>query len=204
MRSAMLTMILATVPVAALAQGAEFPEGWQARLDRPTADISEVNFRTMGDGFHITLGPSTILFDPAQRAEGSYRAGATFTQTRASNHPEGYGLIIGGRDLDGPGQDYLYFLVRQDGRFSIRHRAGSEVHAITEWTEHPAVARTTSEGGATNELAIEAGPQRARFLVNGQEVANFSDVAYLNTEGIVGLRVNHNLDLHIEGFSIDR
>jgi hypothetical protein len=203
MRSALLVMLVLLIPGGIVAQEAEFPEGWQARLDRANADIADVRFAPMGTGYHVTLGPSTILFNPEHRASGSYRASATFTQTRATQHPEGFGLIIGGRDLDGPAQDYLYFLIRQDGQFTIRHRAGDEVHTIQEWTEHASIARVEGEGRATNTLAVEAAPQRARFLINGAEVAEFANVPHLNTEGIAGLRVNHNLDLHIEGFGVE-
>lgn len=203
MRSALLVMLLVVVPAGIAAQEAEFPEGWQARLDRPNADVADVRFAPMGTGYHVTLGPSTILYNPEHRATGAYRVSATFTQTRATQHPEGYGLIIGGRDLEGAAQDYLYFLIRQDGQFTIRHRGGDEVHTIQGWTEHPSVVAVEGEGGATNTLSIEAGPQRARFLINGAEVADFTDVPHLNTEGIAGLRVNHNLDLHVAGFGIE-
>jgi hypothetical protein len=204
MRSALFAMALAALPAVLAAQASSFPDGWQARLDRPNASLADVRFETMGTGLHVTTGPHVVLYNPANRGEGSYLASATFTQTRATAHPEGYGLIIGGRDLDGPGQDYLYFLIRQDGRFMIRHRGGDEVHTVQEWTEHAAVTRVEGDGRATNTLAIEAGPQRARFLVNGTEVASFVDVPYLNTAGIAGIRVSHNLDLHIEGFGIQR
>jgi hypothetical protein len=186
-------------------QAGTLPAGWQARLDRENASMSNVKFMQMGAaGYHVTLGPSGIFYNPAHAADGSYIAKARFTQTAPSRHPEGYGLLIGGQNLDAPDQDYLYFLIRQDGRFLIKHRAGNETHTIQDWTEHPAIARVEGEGSATNLLAIEAGPQRARFLINGVQVAHLQDVAHLNTAGITGLRINHNLDVHVQDFGIER
>jgi len=180
------------------------PDGWEARLDRADASMDGVYVGRMGEGYHVRLGPSGIFYDPTQSASGEFTASATFTQNTPTPRPESYGIFLGGQDLQGPAQDYLYFLVRQDGRFMIRHRAGDEVHTIQDWTEHAAVRPTAEGAPGTNTLAVEAGPQRARFLINGTEVAAFRDIPYLNTDGVVGLRVNHNLDVHVEGPRITR
>ena len=177
------------------------PEGWQVRLDRPGA-TQPVRFMSMNGHLHVVLGPSGIFYDPSTTATGAYRAQGTFTQNRMSAHPEGYGLLLGGRDLEGDGQDYLYFLVRQDGKFMVKHRAGSETHTLLDWTEHEAVARPDANGRATNALAVDVSEAGARFLVNGTEVGNLARVPMLNTDGIVGLRLNHNVDVMIEDFGV--
>jgi hypothetical protein len=180
------------------------PEGWEARLDRADASMDAVYVGTMGEGYHFRLGPSGIFYDPSHTASGEFTVSATLTQNAPTPRPESYGIFLGGRDLQGAGQDYLYFLVRQDGRFMIRHRAGDEVHTIQDWTEHEAVRPTADGAPGTNTLTVVAGPQRARFLVNDVEVASYRDIPYLNTEGVVGFRVNHNLDVHVEGPRITR
>ena len=112
--------------------------------------------------------------------------------------------MIGGKDLEGDDQSYLYFLIRQDGKFLIKHRAGADTHTLQDWTEHTAIHPSAADGKATNLLAIEAGPERTRFLVNGTEVAAFEAAPDMNTEGIAGLRINHNLDVQVTDFEIDR
>ena len=52
----------------------------------------------------------------------------------------------------------------------------------------------------SNTLAIEVGKDKVRFLVNGTEVSSL-DAAKVDTAGTPGLRVNHNLNLHVEGFA---
>lgn len=194
---AALLLALAT-PVAA-----QNPDGWQIRPDRANAAVDQIRFATMGDGLHVTTGPSAILYNPTHAATGAYRAHATFTQMRASQHPEAYGLIVGGKNLDGASQDYLYFVVRQDGKFLIKHRAGAETHTLVDWTAHPAVKAGDAQGKATNALAVEARPEGVRFLANGTEVAKLPRAPMVNTDGIVGLRVNHNLDVHVADFGVD-
>lgn len=204
MRIPMLALAALTAAISLSAQEqSALPSGWQARADRANAQMQNVKFVPMGDGYHVTLGPSVILYNPTQRAEGAYRARATFTQTRSPQHPEAYGLLMGGQNLDAANQDYLYFLVRGDGKFLVKHRAGAETHTLFDWTEHAAVKRADAAGKATNALAIEATAEGARFLVNGAEVAKLPRGEQLNTNGVVGLRVNHNLDVHVSGFGVE-
>lgn len=187
--------------------------GWTGRLDpRPAAQgrkITDTKFITMGNGIHATAGPAAIYWNPANTARGNYTVQATFAQSKASAHPEAYGLLIAGNNLEAPNQSYLYFVVRQDGKFMINHRANdSTVHKIVDWTAHEAVKAMDAAGKATNALAIVVGPESLSFTVNGAEVKalprSVIDSGGLNsgTTGIAGIRVNHNLDVHIDGFAV--
>lgn len=214
MRALLTAVIMLTVAMPAAAQhaghggsghhhaGGVFPDGWQARLDRDSEQLTDVRFMTMGDAFHIITGPHVILWNPARTASAEFRASGTFRQTRAPERPEGFGLIVGGRDLDAPAQDYLYFLVRHDGRFMVRHRAGTEVHTLVDWTEHAAIERAGPATAASNTLAIEARAGDVRFLVNGTVVQTFERMPMLNTDGMVGLRIGHHVDVHVEDLSV--
>ena len=64
------------------------------------------------------------------------------------------------------------------------------------WTANDAVVKADSAGKATNELSILVSGGNVKFMVNGKEVytAKASDV---DAVGLVGLRVNHNLDVHV-------
>jgi hypothetical protein len=190
-------------PAGRHAAGGEFPEGWQGRVDRETQKIEDVRFMAMGSGFHVITGPHAILWNPAHSAQGAYTATATFAQTTAPERLEGYGLMVGGQQLDQPTQDYLYFLIRHDGSYMIRHRAGTEVHTLVNWTQHDAIRKATATDAASNVLAIDAGAQQVRFLINDQIVNTVDRVPMLNTNGIVGFRVGHHLDVHITNFAVN-
>jgi hypothetical protein len=207
-----LALALSAAPLAAQSNdpdlkvkgGGALPTGWEMRLDRANASATDVKFITMGDGYHATLGPAAIFYQPTRTARGEYRATATFTQTKAPQHPEAYGLFVGGKELgSAEKQSYLYFLVRQDGKFMIKQRNGAETRSLVEWTEHAAVKKADAEGKATNALAIQVEAAKLRFLVNGTEVAALDRTAVPATDGVVGLRVNHNLDVHIANFAVE-
>jgi hypothetical protein len=183
--------------------GGTLPAGWSARPD-DNGDLKSVKFVTMEPGYHITLGPATILYRKSDVANGPFHTLATFHQMKKLEHSEGYGLFIGGQALDGKGQKYTYFLVRDDGSYLIKRRDGDNTSEITKgWTAHPAVKKGDAEGKTPNLLEIDAkqNPSKIAFKVNGQTVYT-ADAKDTSAKGIVGLRVNHNLDLHIEGFAL--
>jgi len=183
--------------------GGTLPAGWSARPDAD-GDLKNVKFVVMEPGYHLTLGPATILYRDRDRVNGPFHTLAKFHQMKKLRHAEGYGLIFGGQALSGNGQKYTYFLVRDDGTYLIKRRDGDSTTEVTKgWTGHPAIARGDAQGKATNLLEIDAklDPSKVVFKVNGQTV-HTADAKTMDLKGIVGIRANHNLDLHVEGFDV--
>jgi hypothetical protein len=184
------------------AGGVQVP-GWTARLDRAGAQPSQVSFTRMGNGYHVTAGPSGIYYDAKQTASGNYTVSGTFTQTKAPAHPEAYGLIAGGQNLGGDAPSYMYFIVRGDGKYMVKHRANAtEVHTIVDWTANPAVKAAGADGKSTNALQIRVAADSVRFVANGTTVASVPRSEAGGMAGVAGLRVNHNLDVHVDRFSV--
>jgi hypothetical protein len=187
----------------AVAGGGALPAGWSGRPDEG-GDLQNVKFVTMEPGYHLTLGPATILYREKDRAKGPFHTLATFHQMKKLKHAEGYGLFFGGENLTAGDQRYVYFLVRDDGKYLIKRREGANTSEISKgWTANSAIKKADAEGRATNLLEIDAkqDPRKVSFKVNGTTV-HTADAKTVNTNGIVGLRVNHNLDVHIEGFDL--
>ena len=184
----------------AAAAGGRLPAGWQARLDKASARITDLAFSSTGTGFRATSGPAAIFYHPRYKGTGTYEIGGTFTQAKAPEHPEAYGLFFGGSDLNGPNQDYFYFLVRGDGQFAIKHRQGNEVHTLQDWTPSAAVKQADGSGRASNVVRVLVEAQNVRFMINEQEVKQFPRTQLAKTDGQAGIRVNHNLDVAIDGF----
>jgi hypothetical protein len=183
-----------------IAGGGTLPSGWKGRADGG-ASLGGVKMMPMGGGVHFMTGPAGIYYKPTDKTSGTYEARGTFTQMAPAAHPEAYGLIIGGADLEGAGQKYTYFLIRQDGKYLIKRRAGESTPTIADWTDNAAIKKADSSGKMSNTLAIDVGRDKVRFLVNGTEVTT-ADTAKVDTAGIAGLRINHNLNVHVEGFTV--
>jgi hypothetical protein len=188
-----------------VAGGGTVPAGWTVRAD-DKGDPKNVKVVTMGKGLHVTLGPAIILYRAEDNGAGPFHTLATFTQTKKVSHPEGYGLFFGGKDLTGAGQKYTYFLVRQDGSYLVKSRDGEKTTEVTKgWVNSKAVHQPDDKGAATNMLEVDAkrDPAKVSFKVNGETVHTV-DASSLDLKGIVGIRANHHLDLHVEGFAVHR
>lgn len=88
----------------------------------------------MEPGWHVTTGPAVILYDPSRTGTGEFRVEAETNLFDPGERREGYGIFVGGSDLAGDGQRYLYFLLRRDGRFLIKARSGEETRVVRSWT----------------------------------------------------------------------
>ena len=134
---------------------------------------------------------------------GRFVASASFTQMKAPTHPEAYGIFFMGKNLNAPDQSYAYMLVRGDGKVMVKHRAGKDVHTVMDWTDNAAVVKQDASGKATNTLSVDASrPDSVRLLVNGKQITAMADGYMGSAKGFVGLRVNHNLDVHVADFTV--
>ena len=191
---AVLALLLA-VPAAA-----QKPAGWMLRVDRSTNaadpdDVPNVTFTTAENGFQINTGPAAVAWHPDNTATGSYTLKGSFTLQAPSDHANYYGLVFAGRDLEGPTQNYLYFLVAQNGSFLVKHRAGDEAtHDVQGRTPHAAVVQPDASGKSVNALEVRVGADQIEFVVNGTVVHTVAKSRMTaNTDGIWGVRINHRI-----------
>jgi hypothetical protein len=205
LRRTFIAVSLAMLSVTLIAQA---PAGWSVRIDRSSSASDpdgnpNLKFVTMGKGFHVTGGPAGTYWNPANTATGNYTAKATFTLMKPSGHTNYYGLIIGGEDLGGPKQNYIYFLVGQNGTYLVKHRAGDAVHDVQPSTPHEAIRKPDEKGRSTNALEIRVAGNTISYVVNGTVVHTTPKSGMTTkTDGLVGLRVNHQLDVHVDGFEV--
>jgi hypothetical protein len=201
----LLASLVLLLPATLHGQTAELPEGWQIRADRPGQDLSQVSFVDMPPGWHVTTGPAVILWNPATRASGDFRVEMEVFLFDPEGRREAFGVFVGGADLAGDGQRYTYFLVRDGGEFILKQREGGEAPTLVPWTAHEAIRgfaqRAEGDSSVRNVLAVEADGDEVRFSVNGREVASLPREG-LALDGVVGLRVNHRLNLHVSRLEV--
>jgi hypothetical protein len=177
---------------------------WQVRADEASANTDAITFDASGDGIHVQMKTlHAIFWRPQDTENGQYEIAAQFTQNGPTSHPEAYGLIFGGQDLKGPNVDYVYFLIRQDGKYLVKRRQGAETHTLVGWTADPAIQPTDGKTNGENTLAVAVGASQVRFLVNGKDLTSLPR-ADVPTSGIVGLRANHHLDLDVRDFGVTK
>jgi hypothetical protein len=183
------------------------PDGWMMRFDRSQAGMDQMDFQTMAPGWHAITGRAgaAVLWQPGMEADGAFTFSSTIHLFDPASHAEAFGLFIGGDELAGAGQRYLYFLVRQTGEYLIKRRMGSERSNVVGWTAHDAISEMApgAEESTPYALEIEVGGDNVMFKVNGATVHTLP-ASDLVTDGQVGIRINHMLNVHVEALELHR
>jgi len=179
------------------------PAGWQARAD-DKGDLSKVSFAPMSRGWHVNTGPvHAIFYRPENTATGNYTATLdAFFFGPPGQYPEGYGVFVGGKDLAGPAQAYVYFVAANNGKFLIKKRTGPTTTVVVDWTASSAI-KTVPAGdkNVENVFKIQARRDSVLFSINDVVVAT-RPRSELNVDGITGFRINHSLNIHVAGLTV--
>jgi hypothetical protein len=192
------------------AVAAQAPDNWRVRVDRSQNasdpdDVPDLKVVTMGKGFRATGGPAGTFWNPMNRVSGNYTVRTTFNLMQPSGHVNYYGLVFGGADLEGAMQKYVYFMVAQNGTYIIRSRVGEQVQDVRERTQHAAVRQPAADGRSTNTLEVRVAGNTISYVINGTVVHTTpKSGATATTDGLVGVRVNHVLDVQVENFEVVR
>jgi hypothetical protein len=185
---------------------AQAPKGWMVRADRSTSAsdpdaAGTIKFTSVSGGFHAVNPQAAVFWNPSNTASGNYTVKGTFVLQKPSGHNNYYGLIFGGSDLDNAKQSYTYFLVAQDGTFLVKKRDGdANTENVIAKTPSDAIKKPDASGKSTNALEVRVGADKIDYVVNGTVVQS-SPKRGAKTDGVYGIRVNHLLDVQIEGFA---
>jgi hypothetical protein len=199
--------LISAIALSVAALSAQAPAGWKLRADKSTSASDPdapgpIKFVTMGKGFHATNPQAAVYWNPANTISGNYSLKGTFTLVKPSGHNNYYGLVFGGSDLEGPTQNYIYFLIAQDGTWLIKRRNGdASTENIVAKTANDAVKKPDDTGKSTNALEVRVTGDKVEYLVNGTTVHSMAKSALPSkTDGLYGIRVNHQLEVHVDGF----
>ena len=189
---------------------AQAPAGWKMRVDRSASAsdpdaAGDIKFVTQGSGFHATNPKAAVYWNPANTASGAYTLKGTFTLMKPSGHNNYYGLVFGGSGLEGAQQSYLYFVIAQNGSWLIKRREGDSTSTISPKTPNDAVKKPDAGGQSVNALEVRVGGDKVDFAVNGTVVhSEPKSGAMATTDGTYGIRVNHLLEVQVDGFGVSK
>ncbi len=186
-----------------MAQSPAPPAGWTTRVDGG-GSASEVKTEAMKPGFHVTTGPAAILFDSTMRGTGDWRLEATIHLFDPGARAEGFGVFFGGRDLNSAAPTYGYALLRRDGKAILKARNGAAARTVRDWTANAAIPVFKAGPAGTSvkyQLVVEAKGDRVSLWVGPTQVLD-APRSEMPADGIVGLRINHALNVHVERLTV--
>jgi hypothetical protein len=202
-----VTCLVVLFAAATIAVAAQSPAGWKLHVDRSTTATDpdaagNIKFTTAGTGFHAVNPQAAVYWKPGNTAAGTYELKGSFTLLEPSNHTNYYGLVFGGKDLEGPGQAYTYFMVAQDGTWLLKQRTAENTPTIARGAS-PAIKKPDASGKSTNQLEVRVAADKVDFVVNGTTVHSAPKRGALaSTDGTYGMRVNHFLNVQIDNVSV--
>ena len=87
-------------PDRVIPNGGIFIQGWTGKIDAQSAaqgrELKDGRLAQEGNVIHVTTGPATTFWNPANKAAGDYTVKATFTEPKYMNlnsHPHSYGIM---------------------------------------------------------------------------------------------------------------
>ena len=183
---------------------ADAPAGYVAMPDKAGADMSKAVYTASGSNWEVKTGPAHILYAAKDTASGVFAANATIEQLEKPTHPEAYGIFIGGKSLaDTTQETYTYFVVRGAGEYLVKVRNGMKTTTITDWKASPDLPKEDASGKVTFKMTVHVAPNAIHFMVGGKLIAEVPK-AMNPTDGIAGLRINHNLHLMVTPLTVTK
>jgi hypothetical protein len=197
--------------------GGIFVQGWTGKIDagstRQGRVLNDAKFIQEGNALHITTGPATTFWNPANTASGDYTVKATFLEPKfmeLNSHAHSYGIVIGGNNMGTDQMSYVYCVAYGDGNALVRG-FGPAVFTLLGTSPNAAVHKAAGVGQpVTQEIAWTVKGGRAECSINGSVVAGYDKAQLVgpgklqSTDGVYGIRFTHNVEAIVTGFAMTK
>ncbi len=203
----------------AIEGGGVFAPGWTGKIDaneeKSGQTLKSAKLTQEGAALHVTTGPATAYWNPANKATGNYTVKATFNEPKYMNrndHPHPYGIFIAGNDLGTAQQSYLYCAAYGNGTFIVRGFGPDAFQMNGRRPEANAAVHKAAGPGepVSQEIAMSVKGDRVECSINGTVVAGYDKSALVtagklkSTDGVYGIRFSHNTDATVTGLSMTK
>ena len=203
----------------AVKDGGIFAKGWMGKIDAQEEKAGQVlnnsRLAEKGGTLEVRTGPAVTYWNPANKAAGNYTVKATFTESNymgLNDHPHPYGIVIGGNDLGGAEQSFIYCSAYGNGTFIVRGFGPAAFSVSARRAEaNEAIHKAAGKGqSVTQEIAMSVKGDKVECSVNGTVVGSYDKAAVIgegklkSTDGVYGLRFGHNTEATVTGFGMTK
>jgi hypothetical protein len=197
--------------------GGIFVPGWTGKIDASSASqgrvLKDAKFAQEGNNLHVTTGPATTFWNPANKASGEYTVKATFTESKYMNlnsHAHSYGIFIGGNDLGTDQQSLVYCAAYGNGTFIVRGFGPAPFQLNGRMgAANPAVHKAAGQDQpVTQEIAMSVKGGKVDCAINGTVVGSYDKSEVVapgklkSTDGVYGIRFTHNVEAVVAGLGV--
>ncbi len=193
--------------------GGIFVQGWTGKIDASSArqgrKLDDAKLVQEGGALHVTTGPATTFWNPANTASGDYTIKATFLEPKfmeLNSHPHSYGIFIGGNGMGTDSMSLVYCAAYGDGNAFVRG-FGPAVFNQLRSQPFPSVNKAAGIGQPVKqEIAWTVKGGKADCVINGAVIASYTKDQLVTAgkltslDGVYGLRFTHNVEAIVTGF----
>lgn len=184
------------------------PAGWLVRSDSTSkaGARDSVFLMNRGRGYELVSGPASIVWNPKNIARGSYILESTlYSGRQGTTFPEGFGVFIGGRNMQSPNAEFTEFLIRNDGFYAVLHHVGLRTIKLKDWTR---IAGINQHGGQRDEsvrntFRIIVDDQFVTMVVNRTMMTSVSR-GDAKSDGEYGVRIGAKQLIQIETLGLEK
>ena len=193
--------------------------GWQGKVDAGEAakggKIDDSKLVLQGGELQLNNGPAAVFWNAANKVTGDFTVSATFTEPKymsSNDHPHPYGLFIGGNKLDSDQASFVYCTPYGNGTFIVRGfgPATFRVDGGGRGAPSDAIHKAEPGGSVTQDVEMSVKGDKFECKINGAVVSSHpkSDLVGAgkldSTDGFVGIRAAHNVDVNIKNFKVTK
>ena len=184
------------------------PAGWIVRSDGAPTGVpgDTVKLLHRGKGFYLTSGPSSIVWTPTNVARGKFVLEAVlFSGRSGATIPDGFGVFLGGRNMQTPNAQYTEFLVKNDGQYAVFQHIGPKRVALVDWTTVAGISLHTGrrDESVRNTFRVIVDDKNVQLVVNRTLATSFLRSAF-QPDGEYGVRIGTRQQFQIEALGLEK
>lgn len=185
------------------------PTGWIVRADTNTQagrGADSIVLVNRGQGYYLASGPSGVVWSPKNVASGAFIvAGVLSSGPTGATIPDGFGVFLGGRNMQSPNAEYTEFLVRNDGRYAVFQHIGPRTVKLRDWTLIAGINTHSGRRDETvrNTFRVIVDPQNVQLVVN-RTMATSLPRATFKPDGEYGVRIGTKQIIQIESLALQK
>ncbi len=184
------------------------PTGWFVRSDGTAKGVAgdTVKLINRGRGYYLTSGPTSIAWTPKNVARGKFvLEGVLYSGRSGATIGDGFGVFLGGKNMQTPNAQYTEFLVKNDGQYAVFQHIGAKRVALVDWTT---IAGITLHSGRRDEsvrntFRVVVDDKIVQLVINRALATSFPRAVF-QPDGEFGVRIGTRQQFQNESLRLEK
>ncbi|MEO7360662.1 MAG: hypothetical protein ABI120_10050 [Gemmatimonadaceae bacterium] len=185
------------------------PTGWIVRADTNQQAghfPDSVQLEHRGQGYFLTSGPPSLVWTPKNVARGNFIVASTlYSGAGGAAIPDGFGVFLGGKNMQTPNAQYTEFLIRNDGRYAVIQHIGPKIIKLRDWTQIAGINIHNGRRDYTvrNIFRVIVDASTVQLVVNRTMATSFPRAMFA-PDGEFGMRIGTKQVIQIESLGLEK